>query len=130
MIIRAILNRRVEVYYNLHKNCWTVRSLERWDYGKVIAYVSAISLKNCKFVVQPAGNRRVRETGRKNVHAFVRGIVIGLNSPARSADLEPFNQVVYNPYKNTTFVLKWNSKPVHEARRVTLLSDRTVFRRN
>ena len=58
----------VEVYWNLHKLCWSVRRQ-----GKVIAHADYVSLRDCKLVVQPAGRQKVLAEKCKNVHAFVRG---------------------------------------------------------
>ena len=63
-----VLNKNVEVYYNLHKKCLSVRKR-----GLVIDHVSSILLKNAEFVVQPAGRKRVVKEKRKNVHAYIRG---------------------------------------------------------
>lgn len=60
---------RVEIYWNLHRKCFSVRVG-----GRVVAHADAfIMARSVAFVVQPAGNAKVRRTGKKNVHAFVRG---------------------------------------------------------
>ena len=66
-------SKRVEVYRNLNFGCFSVRALGGKHKGLVIDHVIQITLENAEFVVQPAGNRRVRDEKRKNVHAFVRG---------------------------------------------------------
>jgi len=110
---------RVEVYRNLHNNTFSVRLLRprlgRGDYsrwklkGKVIKHHQnwmTLHLQNVKFAVQPAGRDRVRSEGNKNVHAFVRGTVVG----AKDYNfIETFKEkcnvwVTYNPYQNDTFV--------------------------
>ena len=48
---------RVEVYRNLHKNCFSVRALTGENKGKVIDHVQEITLKDVKFAVQPAGRK-------------------------------------------------------------------------
>lgn len=62
---------KVFVYWNLHKNLWSVKSLEGFHKGKVIARLSSVNLKNCIFKVSEAGRQRVLQT--KNVHAGVVG---------------------------------------------------------
>jgi hypothetical protein len=89
---------RVEVYRNLHKNCYSVRALSGENKGRVVNHVQAIILKDATFVVQPAGRDRVLREQRKNVHAFVRGtitdqpVVHGLS-------------VRYDPYLNDAFIV-------------------------
>lgn len=111
--INALHGQRVEVYRNLHKGCWSVR-----HEGRVVAHLKSLTLAKCTFAVQPAGNRKVRETGRKNVHAFVRGQFLG------TAEWELPYTVSYNPHKNTTFVI--GDDPVFEADYVTLKTNHTV----
>jgi hypothetical protein len=67
---------RADVYRNLHKKCMSVRSRERRDYGKVVTHASFIRMIDCKFIVRKAGRARVLLTKKKNVHAFVRGILV------------------------------------------------------
>lgn len=110
---------RVEVYWNLHLKLFSIRSR-----GKVIGHASRVLVRDAEFVVQPAGNARVRETGHKVVHAFVRGQLEGWQGEtttegdrrylypiwdasdrryARAAH-EIGHEVTYNPRVNTTFV--------------------------
>ena len=92
---------RVEVYWNLHKLCWSVRALEGPNKGRVIKHTQALGLRDCRFAVQPAGRERVLREQRKNVHAFVRGFMDTRTS------LPPFDEsvcVTYNPYKYDTFM--------------------------
>lgn len=95
----------VYVYRNLRKKCFSVR-----QGGRVVAHVPSITLKDCTFIVQPAGRDRVRREGRKNVHAFVKGMVTEdrewLKDPSRA---------VYDPYKFDTFVNGMTWKPIHSA---------------
>jgi len=95
---------RVEVYFNLHKRCFSIRQR-----GRVIDHRQLVVLSGCTFVVQPAGQRRVRETGVKNVHAFVRGTL------EPSDDLEYsglLHRVRYNPFVSDTFFILDGKKEV------------------
>jgi hypothetical protein len=96
---------KVEVYWNLHKHCYSVRHK-----GKVIAHVPFITLKDVQWVVQPAGRKRVLRERRKNVHAFARGTWLKGND-----ELELVNNqrqlthrmpITYNPYRHHKFVLR------------------------
>lgn len=65
---------KVEVYYNLHRKCLSVRSrITGPTYGKVLAHVDHIVLRDVEFKVSEAGRRRVIREQRKNVHAVIRG---------------------------------------------------------
>ena len=99
---------KVEVYWNLHKKCFSVRHK-----GKVIEHVQCITLHNVEFVVQPAGNARVRATNRKNVHAFARGHIIHY----RQLDMNKMskNYAYYDPYQYTSFVNNDTRQPVTHA---------------
>ncbi len=123
---------RVEVYWNLHKRLFSVRALEGKDKGRVIDHVYGITLKDAKFVVQPAGRERVRREGKKNVHAFVRGRLhpdaLRYTPPEShrfmgrvNSMLVPHGQkITYNPFAHDTFVELNNKNPVHEANIVAL----------
>ena len=90
-------NKKIEVYFNLHKKTWSVRQS-----GRVVGHTDYIQVKNPQFVVSQKGNERVRREQKKNVHAFVRGYVTG------SLPYIPRQKkfVSYNPYKNTSFVVR------------------------
>ena len=90
-------NKKIEVYFNLHKKTWSVRQS-----GRVVGHTDYIQVKNPQYVVRQGGNERVRREKKKNVHAFVRGYVTD------SLPLFPQQQkfVSYNPYKNSSFVVR------------------------
>lgn len=109
---------KVEVYRNLHKNCWSVRDTKT---GRVVDHVDHISIHNAKFVVRPAGRAKVLKEQRKNVHAFVKGETTTTDTSKTIHDLECVGHVSYNPYKSDTFIN--NGKPIETADIVFL--DRT-----
>ena len=106
---------RVEVYYNLHKNVFSVRHK-----GKVIAWGNRVTIENPEYVVREKGRQKVLEEGRKNVHAFVRGTL---------SDIDIFNQeclslpkeVTYNPYKYDSFVDGNTYQPVKKSKWARLI---------
>lgn len=107
----------VSVYRNLHRNGANgepVYSVQQ--NGLVVGHVESISLEYATFVVQPAGQRRVRQTGRKVVHAFVRGYL----TPEIDYSLE--GKATYNPYKNSTFVDRSTGEELVSAHRVRISS--------
>ena len=105
---------KVEVYRNLHKNCWSVRDTKT---GRVVKHVDFIAIHNAKFVVRPAGRAKVLKEQRKNVHAFVRGEtkIAGTFKAMMEGprDLECTGHISYNPYKSDTFM--HDDKPIEVA---------------
>ena len=101
---------RVRVYYNLHKKCFSVQDYKT---GLVTKHTNKLNLSNAMFVVRKSGNERVKSEGRKNVHAFVNGIVND-----KSSDTKNWYEVRYNPYEMDYFhykrmVTDWQgAKPV------------------
>ena len=100
-------NKRVYVYYNLHKKIWSVRQS-----GKVVSHTKHIMLKDAKFLVSKAGQARVRREKKKNVHAGVSGYVVD-NIPVSKISTEAF--LTYNPYKHESFVMVDTGEPVCKA---------------
>ena len=96
---------RVEVYFNLHKHLFSVRSARS---GRVILHTDKVHLRNPEFVVRQGGRQRVLREGKKNVHAFVRGDCPFYRLNPRNATLDT---ITYNPYKYETFVYEDNGKP-------------------
>lgn len=91
---------KVAIYFNLHKKCFSVKSLEGNTKGKVICHSNYILLKNVTFKVSQAGRNRVLREKRKNVHAFVIGETTESieNTERYSLDSEHVSTVQYNPY--------------------------------
>lgn len=100
---------KVDVYFNLHKKCLSVRHK-----GKVVHHSDYVKIINPTFIVSEAGRQRVLREKRKNVHAFVRGELASLkNDPKESAaDLQT---VTYNPYKYNSFVKKNDGTSIKNA---------------
>ena len=84
---------RNRVYFNTDKLCF---SLLDYKTNKVVKYADNIFMTNALFVVRKSGQKRVREEGRKNVHAFVNGII-----QPKLDDAMPQHEVCrvrYDPY--------------------------------
>lgn len=108
---------RVEAYRNLRRNAYSVRALEGRDKGRVILHKERLKVVDADLIVQEAGNRKVRETGQKNVHAFVRGeMAIGDDAVVP----EGSNRMSYNPYENVSFVDSDTGMEIGYARSVYL----------
>ena len=103
---------RVQVYYNLHKKCLSVRHK-----GKVIEHAQEVTLTDARFHVQQAGRERVLKQKRKNVHAYVSGKLKETFwfTQAPKYTWTAKQRVTYNPYKYKNFVNKKTLKPVASA---------------
>ena len=104
---------QVQVYRNLHKTLedgTKVFSVKN-DKGIVEDHVTEIAISRPILRVGPKGNQRVRDEGRKNVHAMVRGEmseeIFGLNNGVA---------VTYDPYKYSSFVTKADEQPILESK--------------
>lgn len=102
-----LLGERVFVYRNLHRKCYSVKSLKT---GRVIAHVDSIDLVNVTFKVSEAGRQRVLKTRQKNVHAGVVGYIADVSLLCQST------KVTYNPYKWTSFVRKDDESSIKSAK--------------
>ena len=103
---------RVQVYYNLHKKCLSIRHK-----GKVIEHAQEVTLTDARFHVQQAGRERVLKQKRKNVHAYISGKLKEsfwfIQAPKYIWTAK--QRVTYNPYKYKNFVDKETLEPVASA---------------
>ena len=93
---------KVRVYWNLHKHIWSVVSCKS---GLVIDYMKYLTLLDAYFTVWISGQKRVREEGKKNVHAFAVGYIYdkgGISIKAKP-DVD-WDRVKYNPYTDDYFM--------------------------
>jgi hypothetical protein len=88
--------RRVKVYRNLHKQCYSVMQ----DH-LVVAHTQSLHLVDVTFLVNARGRDRVRKSGVKNVHAFVEGMLATYDHPI--FDQVP-NYTYYNPRTTNGFM--------------------------
>jgi hypothetical protein len=102
---------RVEVYWNLTKGCWSIRSTKTGRLIEDRPHRKVVDLKDVTWVVQPGGRARVLKQQRKNVHAFARGTMVP-SVPALDARMSELNSVSYNPYKVGTFINPLTSQAV------------------
>jgi hypothetical protein len=97
-LLNEFEGRKVQVYWNLHKKCFSLKCPKS---GLVLAHTNDFfTLRRVRYVVRQAGRRKVIEQKRKNVHAFVYGILVN------AAEVTSHNteRVTYNPYRDETFV--------------------------
>ena len=103
-------SKKVRVYRNLHKGCFSVK-----QGGLVRCHAERVTLGECEFIVSKAGQKRVREEKKKNVHAFVDGYILETREADRIVDGDKSDEeilegktswesICYNPYKYDGFV--------------------------
>ena len=99
----ALFNRRVRVYRNLHKDCYSLQDAKT---RRVVGYADFVVLTDAKFKVSQAGRNRVLSENQKNVHATVEGTVscVGVKETNPEIITKGSVRVRYNPYKYETFV--------------------------
>lgn len=104
---------KVAVYFNLHKDVFSLQSRDKDTYGRVIGHREQVLLKNAKFVVRQGGRDKVLKEKRKNVHAYVVGEIVN-TFPSGDVSVLEF-PVTYNPYKYDSFVKRADESKVFES---------------
>lgn len=90
---------KVAVYYNLRRKCLSVCDARRGKPRRLLGHTDKINLGRVDFKVSRAGQARVRNQKRKNVHAFVIGTVCRTLPTPRHG----FEPLTYNPYTHRGF---------------------------
>lgn len=103
-----------EIYWNTHRDLFSVR-----QNGRVVGHAHSVNAFNARFVVQPAGQRKVRETGKKTVHAFVRTDELELLEPGAPPMIFKTRAVRYDPKTMDGFQLS-DGTPVYAEEAVSL----------
>ena len=120
----------VHVYRNLHRDKLSIRIK-----SLVHGHAKLVSLKNVKFKVNENLNNLVRNTGQKNVHAFVEGevefadnyIFGSLEDNYKALERSGLVRVYYNPYKVNSFVVFETGKPIFNAESAVVIMDRVYI---
>ncbi len=77
LMVQRYKNRRFDcwskarVYRNLHRGGYSVM-----QHGLVVGHADRVMMTGCKMIVHPAGVARAQREGRKNVHAFIEGVLV------------------------------------------------------
>jgi len=74
-------------------------------------------MRDCRFLVQPAGREKTVRERRKRVHAYISGYVC---TEQEARDSGEGHMVRYDPYEMTTFIYTDTEEPVHEAAAVVM----------
>lgn len=132
---------KVKVYFNLHKKCWSIKSMDTGaDYGKVKDHALMVELWDVVPKVSQAGRERVLREQKKNVHAGLTGklhcfakhegsfkyVYRYLINNKRANPV--WREITYNPYKHESFVYVDTGKPFTGADQVYLLNKRVYAR--
>lgn len=91
-------NSKVRVYRNLHRDCYSIQ-----QHGLVVAHTQELLLHEPRFIISEAGRKRVRNEGRKNVHAYIEGMITPINTYYMHEDYT-WRYMTYDPYIHSTFV--------------------------
>lgn len=97
----------VSVYRNLKHGYAAVPLYSIVHKGRVIARRHKVLLSDVTFVVRPGGRARVLRTGKKNVHAFAKGTLVGSRGifgiDCNTKKPLPV-RIKYNPYAAGSFL--------------------------
>ena len=119
------VGKRVRVYWNLHKHTFSIQDTQT---GLVIGHSNHIEIEDASFVVRQGGRRKVLETRRKNVHAFVVGKLTSVTDEPK-AKVRGLTELTYNPYKYDSFVTKSNNQTKVSQAGYVMLNNRQIFAR-
>ena len=111
-----MIGKKVQVYFNLHKKCFSVKDKKT---RLVIAHVNSICLENVVFKVSEKGRQRVLSEKRKNVHAVVEGDITGVEGLGEIS-------ITYNPYKYKSFIIKGSDKPIANCKHVAMFVNNKI----
>lgn len=128
---------RVFLYFNLHKQCLSLKAMSGPNKGRVIGYATEVQLDDVELKVSQSGRNRVLEEKAKNVHAGLIGNLKSLTpwetkSPLGFKSLSDderecgFISATYNPYKYNSFVLYPAETPVFKAK-ACLVRGRSIY---
>ncbi|HEY6438324.1 MAG TPA: hypothetical protein VIY47_17180 [Ignavibacteriaceae bacterium] len=122
---------KVFIYFNLHKQCLSLKAMNGPHKGRVVAHANSAELSEVFFKVSESGRQRVIREKRKNVHA---GIVGTLEKYDLVTKLLPFDseigiieltdemeKLTYNPYQYHSFVKRSDKTPVDSAKKAFIV---------
>ena len=122
----------VSIYRNLHNGLISIKSASS---GLVLGHAQSVDVAWADFVVNESGRQRVLRDKQKNVHAYVKGLLLNTSGfkPYKGRSIGPVygaldtihkvTVVSYNPYKAPHFVIKGTSDKVSKASLCTVSHD-------
>ena len=114
------------IYRNLVKGGFSAKRR-----GLVVSRPSAAKIYDATLQVSEAGQKRVREKGQRNVHAyivcpyFMNGDEASLRQEIESPEYRP---LFYNPFDTDTFVLAGTDIPVHSVEEIIIVDNKAYAR--
>ncbi|AGY48398.1 hypothetical protein Slash_109 [Bacillus phage Slash] len=117
---------RVEVYYNIHKGGFSIKSLDKTNpnKGKVVAYAPHVYLQSCSFHVSDSKHKWILDNQRKAVYAVVRGFLVDMFE--EKPNTNDLNEIYINPYKCKEFTDVKTNKVVEKAN-IVIFSDKACY---
>jgi hypothetical protein len=109
------------IYRNLNTNSFSIKYK-----GIVIERPIAIKLMNVDFIVSEKGRLRVLKEKRKNVHATLATSKYEILKIDKISD--EYEEVYYNPYKTSFFILKRNNKKITKKDEVICLNNKIYIK--
>lgn len=96
---------QVDCYRNLNRaNCFSVKSRQGQNKGLVTAYGRSIVVGAPKLVVGEKSRQRCIENGVRNVHCYVRGILLGIfDGDLMASKKVDCIRVSYSPFHGAEF---------------------------
>ncbi len=116
-VLSEHVGEHVFVYFNLHKECWSIKSLLT---NRVMLHCNTVTLRDATFRVSEPGRQRVHTEGRKNVHAGIQGYIVHYSD--YSGHFGGGHGIRYNPYDFHTFVTTEGDVPMYGAKFVSLMA--------
>lgn len=109
----------VKIYRNL--NCGkTDKLFSIKQAGQVVGHTNSLWLEDCTFIVNKKGQESVRKNKRKQVHAYIKGLIHPFHYFYKASEV-----VIYNPYVNDTFVTSY--KQILTTAKHVFIKDSLVF---
>ncbi len=113
-----LIQERVRIYRNLNDKCLSVMY-----HKKVVGHAQSVLLNDIKFIVLEGGRQRAIIQKRKNVHAFIEGVLVKVSSETdETFELNEGIKISYNPYMQGSFFIEKTGQPVHKAKTILINS--------
>lgn len=108
--------KKVWVHWDKHRKRWSLRIN-----GRVADKPTDLHLKNCTFRVWQSGRERAIREGKRNVHAFVVGVIA---TPEERCSADQAVAVMYNPWDTLgAFTTVEDKRPIISATHVSLITE-------
>jgi hypothetical protein len=125
----VLVNEIVSVHRNLHEDSLTIKV------GNLVhGHAQMVAMYDVTFNVGASGNAKVREEGRKHVHAHVRGTIVkaqdvdNIQETYQKLEDYGYSRVYYNPYKVDTFVTFDDRQPIYDCDQCIVVMDRVYVK--